>query len=62
MLTIVKEFYQIVLRSGMNKSALKYLVTALGEIEYRLSIGGGEKLALGSLVGAFYQAREIRDD
>lgn len=41
----------------MNPSAKKYLINNLGDIEYRLSIGGSEKLALGSLVGAFYQAR-----
>ena len=46
----------------MNKSAKQYLISKLGDIEYRLSIGGQERLALGSLVGAFYQAREVREE
>lgn len=40
-----------------NKGAKRYLISRLGEIEYRLSIGGDEKLALGSLVGAFHASR-----
>jgi hypothetical protein len=62
MQTIVKEFYQIILGIHMNPSAKKYIIVKLAEIEYQLSVGGSEKLALGNLVGAFYQAREIKDE
>lgn len=41
----------------MNASAKKFIISKLADIEYRISIGGQEKLALGSLIGAFYQAR-----
>ena len=36
-----------------------FLVSRLGDIEYRLSIGCQEKLALSSLVGAFVEIRFI---
>ena len=40
----------------------RFLIERLGDIEYRLSIGGQEKLALGSLVSAFSQIRNIIDE
>jgi len=36
-----------------------FLVNRLGDIEYRLSIGCQESMALGSLIGAFTEIRYI---
>lgn len=37
-----------------------FLVNRLGDIEYRLSVGCSESIALGSLVGAFNEIRFIK--
>lgn len=36
-----------------------FIVSRLGDVEYRLSIGGQESLALSSLIGAFSEIRFV---
>ena len=51
--TILKSIYLQVIQSRMPVEQQTFLVNRLGDIEYRLSIGCQEKLALSSLIGAF---------
>jgi replication factor C subunit 3/5 len=57
--TILKSIYLRVLESRMPPEQQAFLVNRLGDIEYRLSIGCQESLALSSLVGAFSEVRFI---
>jgi hypothetical protein len=43
----------MVIETRMPKEQQSFLVNRIGDIEYRLSIGCQEQLALASLVGAF---------
>ena len=58
--TILKNIYLKVMENRMPSEQQTFLVNRLGDLEYRLSIGCQEKLALSSLVGAFSEARYIR--
>lgn len=49
----------MVIERRMASEQLAFLINRLGDIEYRLSIGCQEHLALGSLVGAFTEIRFI---
>lgn len=42
----------------MTEKEKAFLVSSIGDIEYRLSIGGNESLCLGALVGVFSQIRD----
>jgi replication factor C subunit 3/5 len=51
--TILKNIYLLVIERRMPNEQLAFLLNRLGDIEYRLSIGCQEHLALASLIGAF---------
>lgn len=51
--TILKSIYLMVIETRMPSEQQCFLINRLGDIEYRLSIGCQEHLALGSLIGAF---------
>ena len=57
--TILKSIYLKVLESRMPSQQQAFLVNRIGDVEYRLSIGCQEKLALGTLIGAFSEMRHI---
>lgn len=51
--TILKNIYIKIIESRMPHEQQAFLVNRLGDVEYRLSLGCQENLALSSLVGAF---------
>ena len=57
--TILKSIYLMVIERRMTSEQHAFLVNRLGDIEYRLSIGCQQNLALGSLVGAFTEIRFV---
>ena len=59
MQTFVKELFGYMRNTKMTASKRIYITERLAEIEYRISLGCQEKLALGSLVGAFMQIKNM---
>lgn len=57
--TIIRSIYGMVLETMMTQQQTAFLVNRLGDIEYRLSIGCQESLALASLIGAFSEIRHV---
>lgn len=59
---ILKNIYMKVIERRIPSEQLAFLVNRLGDIEYRLSIGCQESMALGSLVGAFMEIRYVQSE
>lgn len=55
--TILKNIYLMILERRMPAEQQAFLINRIGDIEYRLSIGCQESMALSSLIGAFTEIR-----
>ncbi len=56
---IIKGMHKLVLATQFPTKMKAQMVEELGEIEYRISFGGLEKIQVASLVGTFVRSRSI---
>lgn len=56
---IVDRLHELILRISFPPPVVEYLLEKLSDIEYRLALGGSEKLQLGSLVGCYQIAAQM---
>jgi len=57
---ILKELCLKLMYTEIPNNMKGFLLKRMGDIEYRRSLNCSEKLMLGSLVGAFVEARSIK--
>ena len=57
--SILKSIYMNILECKMPSEQKTFLVNRIGDIEYRLSLGCQESMALASLTGAFTEIRYV---
>ena len=56
---ILTSLHELVLRTQMPESVLRYLLAELADAEYRLAGAGSERIQLAGVVGMFAKAKEM---
>lgn len=57
--SILKDLTSLLINYNMNEKMRAKILMRMAEIEYRLSLGCGDKRQLASLVGVFVEARVV---